>query len=294
METAGATLAGAGVRWLPIKGCDVARRVYDAEEDRPTSDIDVLVAERDFEAGRTALESDGWTVLRDHPAIERYRREEGYAWQARKPGGPLLEIHFRLWGLIPAGFSDAVVADAVPDPILAGGFRPSLPDAYIIAAVHHWLNPAPRSLLGWWDLERIARAADLRGEDLVERIVERCDRFDLQAPLALSTAVAGSLWPRPAHRAITERLQPTLQRPELRLFQRLHRDGPDAVGLRALTLARLLAGRRSRGGWQVVPRQIWAHAGVVAQETPERWSWPRRRTTHVLRRLGLGRIVELG
>ncbi len=279
----GHTLNRAGIDWVPIKGCDLAQRVYEAEEDRPSSDIDLLIRPGDFEAARTALSAAGWAPVSDDPAVERYRAEEGYAWQARREGSPLLEVHFRLWGLVPEGYAAAIVDS--PD---AGPHGPDPADAYIIAATHQWLNPPPRTLLGWWDLERIRLTFGSMATRFAERVIDRAVQWDLQLPAMLGAMMAGSLFPGATHDAIRAGLAPSLRAPERSLVRSVLQRGEAKTGTPRIVLARLLAGRSSRGGWRVVPRRIWSHAGVVAQETPPDWWWPRRRLTHVLRRLGVG------
>jgi len=288
----GEALDRAGVRWLPIKGCDLADRVYEAPEDRPTSDLDLLVAPASFDAARAALEDAGWSSLVPGEAAERYCREEGYAWQARRRGQPLVELHFRLWGLAPEELAGALVEDAVAAPELGAGRRPSLAGAFLLAAVHLWLEPPPRSLLACWDLERLAGHAAAQGDEdgLSEAVVDLARRFDLQLPVALAAAHCRALWPRPAAGAIAGPLLADLRPPERWLATRLARRGADALRLGQLVMARLLAGRRSRSGWRVIRRQLWAHPGVVAQETPAGWSWPRRRLAHVGRQLGWRRL----
>ncbi len=277
----GRAIGEAGVDWVPIKGCDLARRAYPVDVDRPSSDMDVLVRPNDFDLARKALLARGWRSVHDHPTVERYRVEEGYAWQATRDGGPLLEVHHRLWGLIPNGYETILVDDAP-----AASRAPAWHDAYLLAATHHWLNPPPRALLGWWDLERITQSAH-DDDAFTTRVAERAITWQVQLPLALAALMANALWPGGAHEAIATRVLPTLRAPERAVVARLVTNGPDAISTPRVVLARLLAGRSSRGGWRVVPRRIWAHAGVVYQETSSEWAWPRRRLTHVLRRLGL-------
>lgn len=284
------TLAAEGVAWAPIKGWDLGARVYPTREERPVGDADLLVGPG-WERARAALEAGGWTPLVRGRRIDRYLAEEGYAWQATDGGGALLELHFRLWGLVPDGLAPALLAAAEPAGELgAAGRRLTLAGAWLIAAVHAWLNPPPRPLLGWWDLERIAASSD---SSLSAEVVALAERWGLQLPAGLAAAQAAALWDRDAHRThprIADELLGRLRAPERVLARRARASqGTDALGLGPLVLCRLLARRPSRAGWRSLPRQVWAHPGVVELETPARWSWPGRRAVHVLRAVRLGR-----
>jgi hypothetical protein len=276
----GAVLGGvgaAGVPWLPLKGCDLGARVYRHPEERPVGDIDVLVPRAELPRVQAALRAIGWRGLAESPRMERYLRDEGYAWQAQDAAGVLLEVHVRLWGIVPAGLGAALLAAAVPDPTLGpSGRRLPFAHAWLVAAVHTWLNPPPRPLLAWWDLERIA-AAEPGIEDEAARLAEE---WDLQLPAGLAAAQVAALWPSPPNRAIADRLLAGLRFPE-----RLAARRGEAVGLRSIVLARLLSGRASRAGWRSLPRQVWAHPGIVEQQTKAGQSWPARRIAHLMRAL---------
>ncbi|HWM90802.1 MAG TPA: nucleotidyltransferase family protein [Thermoanaerobaculia bacterium] len=273
----GSALGEAGVPWLPLKGCDLGARVYRDPEERPVGDIDILVARAELPRAREALCSAGWRSLVGGDRVERYLRDEGYAWQAVDGAGLLLEVHVRLWGIVPAGLGAALLAAAVPDPALgSSGRRLPLAHAWLVAAVHSWLNPPPRPLLSWWDLERLAAAEP----GIAEEASRLAETWDLQLPAGLAAAQAAELWGSEPNRQIADRL---LAR--LRPLERLAAQQGEAASLKAIVLARLLSGRRSRAGWRSLPRQIWAHPGVVEQETPSGRSWPARRFQHVMRAL---------
>ncbi len=278
-----AALDEAGVRWLPFKGCDVADRYYAAPEERPTSDLDVLVLTDQFTAARAALEASGWLSLSEDPLVERYRADEGYAWPANRPGRPLLEVHFRLWGMTPATLSDSIVEDARPVPGLFE-LRPTPADAYLLAAIHHLLIPPPRPMIGLLDLARIAAADD---SFEVSQLAQRADHFGLALPVVMATLAAHTLWPRDRLHSLAVTLGGQLRGPERFVAARAARGGLDTISTAAVVLARLLSGRPSRAGWRTIPRRVWAHPGVVASETPASWPWHRRRKHHVLQQLGL-------
>ena len=271
----GIALGQAGVPWLPLKGCDLGARVYRNPEERPVGDIDVLVPRAELPRVQEALRGAGWRGLAEGPRMERYLRDEGYAWQAEDASGLLLEVHVRLWGIVPAGLGAALLAAAVPDPGLGtSGRRLPLAHAWLVAAVHTWLNPPPRPLLAWWDLERIAAAEP----GMANEAARLAEEWDLQLPAGLAAAQAAQLWPSPPNRAIADRLLGGL-----RPLERLAARQGEAVGLKSIVLARLLSGRASRAGWRSLPRRIWAHPGIVEQDTPAGWSWPARRFAHVMR-----------
>ncbi|HET9228542.1 MAG TPA: nucleotidyltransferase family protein, partial [Thermoanaerobaculia bacterium] len=147
----GAALGAAGVPWLPLKGCDLGARAYRDPEERPVGDIDVLIPRAELPRAQEALRAAGWRGFSDSPRMERYLRDEGYAWQAQDAAGVLLEVHVRLWGIVPAGMGAALLAAAVPDPGLGPtGRRLPFAHAWLVAAVHSWLNPPPRPRLSRW------------------------------------------------------------------------------------------------------------------------------------------------
>jgi hypothetical protein len=276
----GSVLGAAGVPWLPIKGSDLGSRVYDRPEERPAGDVDVLVAEADYLRARRALEAAGWYSLTPGSRIDAYLLEEGYAWQATDPTGLLLEVHHRLWGVVPPNFGRALVEAAEPDPALGPTARRlPLAHAWLVAAVHVWLNPQPRPLLAIWDLERIVSPG------FVDDIVRLASDWDLQLPAALAAAYAAGLWPSDPHRRIAGCLMETLRPAERVAARRALQDGVESAPLESIVLARLLSFRESRAGWRSLFRKVWAHPGIVEMETPAGRSWPSRRLAHVLKAL---------
>jgi hypothetical protein len=279
----GGVLGTAGIAWLPIKGSDLGSRVYDRPEERPAGDVDILIAEADYLRARAALETAGWRSLVPGARIDAYLREEGYAWQATDASGLLLEVHHRLWGMVPPGLAPALLAASEPDPALGPTARRlPLAHAWLLAAVHVWLNPPPRPLLAVWDLERIASAAPGLEDEAVRLAVE----WDLQLPAALAAAYAAGLWRSEPHRRIASRLMATLRPAESLAARRALEGGIENAALGSIVLARLLSFRSSRAGWRSLPRRIWAHPGIVEMETPPGRSWPARRLAHVLKAFG--------
>ncbi len=278
----GGILGDAGIPWLPIKGCDVGTRAYERPEERPVADVDLLIAEADYPRTRRALEAAGWRSLTLGPRMDSYLLEEGYAWQAADASNLLLEVHHRLWGMVPDGMSDAFVDAAAPDPALGPTARRLPPaHAWLLAAVHIWLNPPPRPLLAVWDLERIAAASE--DSVLADAVADLAVTWSLQLPAALAAAYAAGLWDSPANRRIAELLLDRLRPAESLAARRALEGRIEDTPLSAIVLARLLSFRPSRAGWRSLPRRIWAHPGIVEMETPPGPSWPRRRLAHVLR-----------
>ena len=283
VEEVGARLAAAGIGWVPIKGYDLATRFYETPEERPTADVDLLVCPERFEEACRALGQDGWEGLFPGPRNHVFLRDEGYAWMARKPGRTFLELHFRLWGLVPEGFAEALFGRSRADTTLGAEGRRLRPgDAYLVAAVHEWLTPPPRHLVAWWDLERIARR--LEPED-VDEVVRTARDWDVQLPVALSARVSAALWGNDACREIERRLVPELALAERVVARWAGRRGLMALDLPRLQMARLLARRRSRQGWLGAWRRFWAHPGIVERATPDAWPWPLRRLVYQLRPL---------
>ena len=282
-------LEAAGVRWIPLKGCDLASRVYQHVEERTTSDIDLLITASDFEDARPALEADGWSGVASGPRARRYLREEGYAWQATRDD-VLLEVHFRLWGSVPEGLAGTMIEASEPDPSLpAGGRRLALRHAYLVAAVHAWLVPPTRGVGIWWDLERLAATSP---PSLADEVVSAARRWGLQLPVALASEVAVDLWGTGACRHIAADLAADLRLPERLVLWMARRRASAQTSLGLLSAARLVAGRPSRHRWRVVWRRLWAHAGVVEVATAEEWSWGARRLWYQAIAMGWTRLAK--
>ena len=271
-------LANAGVEWLPLKGYDLATRIYDAPEERPTGDLDLLILPSQLDDAVGALSADGWQPLYQGARNRAYQADEGYAWVAVKAPHPLLEVHFRLWGLVPRGFGSAIFKRSRRDPALpVAGRRLSLADAYLVAAVHAWLSP--RYVVAWWDLARLS--AHMASED-VDAVVREAGAWDLQLPVVLAAEVSAALWGESACQTIQRRLVGDLALTERLLAARARRR-LTALPLASLQAARLLAGRRSRQRLKGPWRRVWPHPAIVERETPEGLPWFARRLWFQLR-----------
>lgn len=271
----------AGVVWIPLKGADLGTRVYDYPAERPVSDLDILISEKDYPKARMALERNGWGSFYPGARSDRFILEEGHNWPAISSANILLELHIRLWGLTPTRLpADLLEAAFVDSSLGPGCHRVPLAHAFIIAAVHSWLNRPPRRLLSWLDLIRITAVSD---SSLITEVVSLARRWELQLPVALAAANASALWDDLQCHEIAEALLG-----DLSIFERLtvgltERRGFDALSLEALSLARLVSLRSSRAGLGLIYRRIWPHSGVVEQQTPGSQPWLVRRTFYTLK-----------
>ena len=281
----GRIFAESDIPWTPLKGLGLDPRIHPRPEARISTDLDVLVSPHQVETARDQLVSNGWRLAETSDQRKRYAADEGYNWHISAPDGLSLELHFRLWGGVSEELAAEVFDRALPAPELGSTARRiDLPDSYIIAAVHVWQTPPPRYIFLWWDLHQMARVLD---DDHTHAVVTRAEDHGLQAFVALSAATAADLWGHPKNLQIANDLTKGLRPTERWAASALQSSSPATASLGTLTLGRLLANRPSRSGWRAVPRQLWAHPGVVEANTPDTWSWPRRRLTHVARKLHL-------
>ncbi|MEM8961602.1 MAG: nucleotidyltransferase family protein, partial [Acidobacteriota bacterium] len=272
-------LERAGVSFAPIKGSDLAHRIYASPDERPSGDVDLLIDAAGFEAARQGLLDAGWRAVTDDPLTERYLRDEGYAWQATGRDDVLLELHVRLWGMVPEALGASLLNEASDAPDIASTARRlTLAGAFVLAAVHTWLEPPPRPMLRWWELERLCAHGEKTEHDLVTPVLELCERFDLSFPVGLACRVSATLWPRNETLiTLASRLEESYAWSERRVLAHADRSGIERTPLGSIVLARLLAGRDSRAGWRSVWRRLWPHPAIVARATPNTWTWPRRR-----------------
>lgn len=257
----------AGIPFAPIKGWDLGRRVYGAPEERPTSDLDLLLPEARLGEALAALAAAGFRNLQEGPRIERYLREEGYAAALKAPAGQLAELHFRLWGSAPVGLAAAILGAASADPELGPTARAiRFEHAYLLAAFHLFLDPPPRPALAFRDLALLAGRGLDRGF-----LAAETRRFGLDLPVALASAAAAELFACGECAAIAADLRSGLRWPERRLPWDADIPAP------RMFLARLLAGRPSRHGWRLLWRRLWPHPGIVETATPAGSAWAARR-----------------
>lgn len=264
----GGILDDAGVPWLPLKGMGLPEGTYERLEERPTSDLDLLVAPADFERAAGALREAGWTAVNSDPMAWQWTLEDGYNWQAVGTLPVVLELHFRLWGSITETFVLDLLRRTHAAP--ARG-REALaiapPDAAIIAAVHVWQTPVPRPLLFLWDLHRLVdHVLDQEGR---EALVSWGCQAGLQIYLALSLLCVTRLWPSEVNAALAHRCVGATRRFERRLLRRAAGRDWDRISLGHIVGARLLDRRPSRTGWRAPLRSVWPHPGLLATRYPD-------------------------
>lgn len=281
----GAALDRAGIPWLVCKGVATAGLAFERPEHRPTSDLDVLVAEDSLDEARATLEADGWRTLHPGPRAERYLRTDGYAWQAVGPCPGLLELHFRLWGTVPPRFTERLLARSGPAGEGTTELHADPADHYLLSVLHLWQTEPPRPLI--YPLEQ-CRLLDLAGADGPPTVIGRATADGLTLPLALAALLGARLFEHPPSEAVLEQARQTLRPPERLVLRRAERTDPLGIPLAPIVLARLLSGRPSRAGWRPVWRRAWAHPATVERETAPHLPWPARRLRHMAGRLAPG------
>jgi len=265
-------LGARGIRALPLKGVVLAEVAYDAESDRPMSDVDVLALERWPEAV---------AVLQDAGFTEFARGDHAWAFTDRA-SGTLVELHRSVSscpGLFPLD-ADAVWERARPG---RGQLpRVSSPEDLLVqlglhAAFQHGLVLA---LVQWLDFRRVLEREAVETDRLLT--VARASRAEV--PLAAALLVAEAVVAAPLPPTLRDRLGDSLP-PGLSRWLGPRLEHPLAfVHPETTDLARvrweLMAGRRAELVWRTlaVPGGPGEEEGVGA------------RAAGVLRRAGrLGR-----
>ena len=267
LDDVGKTLDSADIPWMPIKGMDLGYRLWPGPEGRPSCDLDVMVPVPRLAEARAALSEAGWAGVEKGVAGEAFLRDEGYNWHAYDTFGTLLELHFRLWGSVPAAFSESVWERSATAPELGSrARRPSWPDAFLICAVHLWNLPPPHAFLYFRELELIVRRA---GEAVLPEVAESARRWGLSLQLHLAALHAARLWESPGLARLAESLRSDLRLPERLLARSAVARGVDAASLSQLYAARLLAGREARMGWKAPFRRLWPHPAVRSRRLAE-------------------------
>ena len=147
LAQAGTALDAADVPWIPLKGLDTAERFFPRPELRLSSDIDLLVPAEKLERAMEALGAAGWGFP-STPLLAAYQREEGYNWHGRGRHGDSLELHYRLWGMVPGSVVEACWRSPVASPDLGRrGFRLEPAMAFLISAVHSWIHAGRRQVI---------------------------------------------------------------------------------------------------------------------------------------------------
>lgn len=266
MASLGELFAEQSIPWMPLKGMDTSSRFFDDPLDRPTSDLDILVKLDDYKRCRELLEKEGWKSLNPGSSLrDEFILEEAYNWQARDSWGVLLELHFRLWGIVPDGLVDDIWESAVAAPELGKtAFRMAPSLAFILSAVHFWLSPH-KLLLYLWELHRIILSTNAQ---TVEEIITSTRKHELHLPVVLTAACSGELFDNKYLQSIATRLQIDMKLPEKMVCKRAEKHGIHRISLHRLYLARLLSRRPNRMGWKSMYRRIWPHPAIVEKSFP--------------------------
>jgi hypothetical protein len=287
LTEAGTALDDSGVSWIPLKGLDTAERFFPRPELRLSSDVDLLVPAEKVEASIGAMEALGWDF---GSSLERaaYQREEGYAWQGRGPHGDSVELHYRLWGMVPESLVETCWRSATESPDLgrnACRLEPSV--AFVISAVHSWIQAGRPQFIYWWEMKLIAdRLNDAIG------VVATAREHELQFPVGLAAEYVGRLWDHALCLELAGTLLDDLRWPERMALARVRRRGIDSMTLELMYVARLLARRPSRMGWKSAFRRFWPHPATVERTTPSGIPWWRRRVMATARNLGLAKGIR--
>ena len=287
LQRIGEALGAAGVAWLPIKGADVATRVYPDPAERPASDLDILVRPAEREAAFAALETAGFRrwYPRNRYTGDFHDREAHNVLFASPEGLPV-EVHYRLWGMVPPAFTAGIHAAAEAAPELgATALRPALHHEIVLTAVHAWHTSRPRPLTQLLDIVRLT-AKDPCAPGLA---AEAALRHGLQLPTGLVLLDAGVTCGVPELERSAAPLLARLRPPERLVLSRFIRTGEDGVPITAVFLATLLARRPRRRGPLALVRRLWPHPHVVALSTPDTLPWWRRRLLATARELRSGR-----
>ena len=268
----GSVLDAADIPWVPLKGLDTAERFFPQPELRLSSDLDVLVPVEHLGPAMEALSTAGW-AFRSSPLLAAYQLDEGYNWQARGPHGDSLELHYRLWGMVPGSLVEACWSSAVAAPDLgqrASRLSPSM--AFLVSAVHSWIHAGRPQFIYWWEIKLIADRLD--NPDDVAAVARE---HGLQLPVGVAAEYVGRLWEHELCLELGNTLLGDIRWPERVALRRVRRRGIDAMTLESLYIARLFGRRPSRMGWKSILRRVWPHPGIVEETTPADLAWWRRR-----------------
>ena len=138
LQALGARWQAAGIPWLPIKGADLARRIYPDPALRPSADLDVLLPVDRIAEAEAQARAAGFVAPAGRPSDALLRRYHFHSTFHHPGSGTFLELHWRLAdrACLPRGESEA------------GWFQSGqLPDeahwVYLCAhlAKHGWMNP---------------------------------------------------------------------------------------------------------------------------------------------------------
>lgn len=181
-------LDAARLRGVVLKGALLAQRLYPRPAARPTSDIDLLVAEEDVARVVDVLAPIGYLPCVG-PEEDQHRRY-GHHLHLLHPAAPPLELHFHAY----RGFGGVVRSEPLLERSIEmqgfGRLRVLAPDDELFyLAVHAAAHRFGR--LGWlYDLVLLLRKNDVT---IVDAAFDRARTHRMERPLALALAFLASL-----------------------------------------------------------------------------------------------------
>ncbi len=176
-------LARRGIRTVPLKGPVLAERLYPDPALRPSSDLDLLVADADFDRAAAALEELGYALDRGWSAA--YQRRHHHHVSLHRPPGPTVELHYRAvsgFGTFLPG--EELIARAHPFATATGA--PALVLSPEDELLHLCLHAAGHLFqrLGW--LEDVALLLERHADLDRARVTERARAMGGSSALALA------------------------------------------------------------------------------------------------------------
>lgn len=228
-------LATSGLQAVALKGSLLAERLYDVPSLRTTSDIDLMVAERDLDRTLATLRTAGYRQD-EAPSEERFRREHHHL-HCHSPEGPPLELHFHAY----RGFGSVLRSEPLIErsrPLERFGFRAirvlAPEDELVYLAVHAAAHRFVR--FGWlYDLKLLL--GQMSASE-IETAARRASSVGYARPLALAALLLEELLGVPAA--------------TLRPLQRL--------GRARAGLVRRLAGEPKSPVWRSATRLVYSAA----------------------------------
>lgn len=202
-----AAFAKAGIDVVALKGPLLAERLYATPSARVCSDVDLLIAQKDINAGVEVLTTLGYRHDSDHP-VEQWYRAEHHHLHLSHPAAPPVELHFHAY----RGFGRTLASE----PLLARKQRfasfsalgvLARVDELVYLAVHAGAHRFGR--LGW--LYELGLLADKLTADEMELAATRAHEAGFARVAALAAELLIELFD-----ANATHLAP-LRRPEHRL-----------------------------------------------------------------------------
>jgi hypothetical protein len=243
LGTAAATLDGAGIPWMVVKG-PALERLHPEPGMRPYDDVDLVVPARSFAEAMDALDADrSRTLDRNWRLVRREQRGQVHLVM---PHGSLADLHWHLVNRDRAPFAIPMeeLFERVRHVDVGGPAVPTLDptDTVIHACLHDYLSGGHR-LIWMKDLER-ALAIDPPDWD---SLVERAHAWRVAVPVAAMLSRAARL----LEAAVPQEIPAALGTPVRR---RLDRAG-----------TRFLRPERSTGKWSLatLPARLLGRPGPV-------------------------------